>query len=520
MASYPRSAARVFDKDPLAKERFYNQLKARGVLSDPQAVQERVRAEAVECIHCGMKVHPSLWKAHIDHHHPGAGYGDGVFIDSEFEGLLPPLDPEERAGLEASILAEGVRDAVIVWEGHRLLVDGYHRYAICQAHGLPCPVREMAFESRDDVVIWMIQNQLHRRNVTPYVRTEKALLLKDAIERKKRASRLANLKHGDEKPDAQNFAHRETGRTREQIASVAQTSHETVRKVERIQQDAPAALQAKARSGEISIHRAYEVTRALQGAPDAVKRVVVAHEIDEADAVQELRWLYLKERALFDEVAASGKIGTASLSDGAKEIKQAIRSVLKERQDVAREDAARTPLPSGVYRCIVIDPPWPVEKIEREVRPNQKAPLDYPTMTLDQISALPVESLADPDGCHLYLWVTQKYLPYGLKLLEAWGFKYQCVFTWVKPGGMTPYSFMYNTELVLFGRRGDLPLQQNGLKLSFEAAATGHSVKPDVFYDERVLKASPEPRLEMFARKERNGFVTWGNEIDERTAAD
>lgn len=169
--------------------------------------------------------------------------------------------------------------------------------------------------------------------------------------------------------------------------------------------------------------------------------------------------------------------------------------------------------PVGTYRCIVIDPPWPMPKIDRKEREKQtRTILDYPTMSLDEIQELPIPDLA-ADGCHLYLWVTQKFLPVGLGFLDAWGFGYQCVMTWVKPTGMTPFSWMYNTEHVLFGSHGSLGLERKGLKLSFEAAVVRgtHSTKPSVFYD-RVRAASPEPRLEMFARKERKGFVTWGDE--------
>lgn len=175
--------------------------------------------------------------------------------------------------------------------------------------------------------------------------------------------------------------------------------------------------------------------------------------------------------------------------------------------------AITPPLPAGKYRCIILDPPWPMQKIEREERPNQGLELDYPTMTLEEIEALPIQDLADESGCHLYLWVTQKYLPFGLSLVEAWGFNYQCLMTWKKNVGITPYSWMYDTEHVIFARRGNLPLQQLGLRLSFEASVNGHSVKPDIFFEGRVKLVSPEPRLEMFARKQREGFEVWGNEV-------
>ena len=192
-------------------------------------------------------------------------------------------------------------------------------------------------------------------------------------------------------------------------------------------------------------------------------------------------------------------------------------TIPQAKQELARqrvpEPATTPPLPPNKYRCLVLDPPWPVKKIEREVRPNQGIELDYPTMTIEEIEALPILDLADESGCHLYLWVTQKYLPIGLKLIEKWGFNYQCLMTWKKNVGITPYSWMYDTEHVIFARVGNLPLQQLGLRLSFDAPVNGHSIKPDIFFDERVLLASPSPRLEMFARKPREGFEVWGSEV-------
>ena len=169
------------------------------------------------------------------------------------------------------------------------------------------------------------------------------------------------------------------------------------------------------------------------------------------------------------------------------------------------------PLPDGKFSCIVADPPWSMRLIEREQRPDQGRHVAYPTMEVDEIAKLPVGDLA-ADDCHLYLWVTHRFLPAGLHLLEEWGFAYQCVMTWRKNVGFTPFSWMYDTEHVLFARRGNLKMTQLGLRLSFEAAVAGHSVKPDVFY-ERVIAASPGPRLEMFARRPREGFTVWGNEV-------
>ena len=175
-----------------------------------------------------------------------------------------------------------------------------------------------------------------------------------------------------------------------------------------------------------------------------------------------------------------------------------------------RQTAPLIVAPVGQYRTIVIDPPWPIEKIEREVRPNQ-FDYDYPIMTVEEIKAfqLPV----DTGGCHVYLWVTQKYLPAGLGIFEAWGVKYQCLLTWIKNVGFTPFSWMYSTEHCLFGHVGSLPLLKLGVRLDFQGRVREHSRKPDEFYDV-VKSVSPEPRIDIFSREKREGFEQYGNETD------
>jgi N6-adenosine-specific RNA methylase IME4 len=199
---------------------------------------------------------------------------------------------------------------------------------------------------------------------------------------------------------------------------------------------------------------------------------------------------------------------------GAKRVKQAYRKV--RQQKVARQAKDAPPLPDRRYRCLVIDPPWPVEKILRDVRPKQQE-WDYPTMTVDEIAELPIRSLAEESGCHVYLWVTHRFLPDGLRLFERWGVKYQCLLTWVKNVGITPYSWMYSTEHVLFGRIGSLDLMKVGMRLDFAADRREHSRKPEVFYD-IVRQVSPGPRLDMFAREAHDGFEQWGNETNRFSA--
>ena len=204
------------------------------------------------------------------------------------------------------------------------------------------------------------------------------------------------------------------------------------------------------------------------------------------------------------QVAADYKITQPRISQ--------ICDLVEARENTVDQELT-APFPEAVYSTIVIDPPWPIKKIEREVRPNQGRTLEYPVMSLDEIKELPIQDLANPEGCHIYLWVTQKYLPTGLELFEKWGVKYHCLLTWLKPSGITPFSWQFNTEHALFGQIGYTPLEKLGLKLGFTEERREHSRKPEKFY-EMVLQASPEPRIELFARQTRQGFTAWGNEID------
>ncbi len=186
--------------------------------------------------------------------------------------------------------------------------------------------------------------------------------------------------------------------------------------------------------------------------------------------------------------------------------------ILKEGLRTEQASTTTPPLPKGDYRCIVIDPPWPVQKIIREVRPNQTEALDYPTMPVEKIDELCGKVLKAHTSTHVYLWTTHRFLPDAFELFKSWDVNYECLMSWVKNVGPTPFSWMYDTEHVLFGRRGSLPLLRNGLRLSFSAKATGHSIKPEIFY-ERVCEASPGPRLAMFERTQREGFEVWGDEL-------
>jgi N6-adenosine-specific RNA methylase IME4 len=181
-----------------------------------------------------------------------------------------------------------------------------------------------------------------------------------------------------------------------------------------------------------------------------------------------------------------------------------------------RRQIPKIKLPVKTYRTIVVDPPWSMDKIIRKVVPvTQQYDFDYATMTLDEIRQLPVSQVANKDGCHLYLWTTQKFLPEAFSILKEWGFDYIFTMVWHKNGGFQPFDLpQYNCEFVLFGRIGSLKfLTTKQFFTCFNGLRREHSRKPPEF-DDIVRRVSPEPRLEWFARETKEGFDTFGVETD------
>lgn len=203
-----------------------------------------------------------------------------------------------------------------------------------------------------------------------------------------------------------------------------------------------------------------------------------------------------------------------AVKTGELTIPQAKHELLERKRDELR--ANPVPLPLGRYSTIVVDPPWPMEKIEREVAPNQFS-FDYPTMTLDEITNWTGAIDIAADDCHLFIWTTQKFLPATFDIMKAWGFRYVLTMVWHKAGGFQPYDLpQYNCEFVLYGRKGSPRfVDTKAFMTCFDGARTGHSVKPSELY-ETLARTCPGPRIEMFGRSARAGFDSWGNESDEQ----
>lgn len=231
-----------------------------------------------------------------------------------------------------------------------------------------------------------------------------------------------------------------------------------------------------------------------------VQQSIKAADLPKSDAIKIAR-LEPDEQL---NVAEKLDNGYTSFADAIRECRRA--DVVEKLNDISTKEVKRL---EGNYDVIVIDPPWPIQKIEYDVRPNQVV-LDYPTMTEDELAAMKMPAA---DDCHLWLWTTHKYLPMALRLLEVWGFKYTCTFVWHKDNGMQPIGLpKYNCEFALYARRGSPKfIDAKAFFLCFNGKSGAHSEKPSEFYD-LVRRVTAGIRIDIFNRRKIDGFDVWGNE--------
>lgn len=179
-------------------------------------------------------------------------------VRADFESLIPPLSPDEFQQLEENCIRDGIRDPLVTWND--VLIDGHNRYKIAQEHNLEYQVASMDFPDEMAAKMWVIENQLGRRNVTPYDRCVLALKLKPEVEARAKANQQ---KAGGAVPQKSAKA----VDTRDELAKIAAVSHDTISKVERIENEAPESIKQAVRVGKMSINQAYNTTCPKRGDP-------------------------------------------------------------------------------------------------------------------------------------------------------------------------------------------------------------------------------------------------------------
>ncbi len=280
-----------------------------------------------------------------------------IVVLPELKAYIDPLTPDEHDALERSILAEGCRDALVLWGD--VLVDGHNRYGICQQHGLPFQtVQNTRFQSMEDVHLWMIDQHLGRRSVSEFQRGVLALKKREIIaERRAQAAAavVAAKAEAAQSPGGQALWEGDTDPvvakalatvakvpedaldTREALARAARLTAAQVKAIEAIHQNAAPEVVAAVKSGELSLNAA---------------AVVATLSVEEQQA------------------AAAG--GAQDLKQAAKRVREAKKKPKAGTQDMAAEgEAAAAPPDAAQLRQRVTELEAENERLRQQVKALQ-----------------------------------------------------------------------------------------------------------------------------------------------------
>ena len=186
-----------------------------------------------------------------------------IKINEVLRDYIEPLTEAERTALERSLLAEGCRDALVLWND--VLVDGHNRYSICQQHGIPFKVTQnTSFKDMEDVMLWMIDNHLGRRSVSDFQRGVLALRQQEILAKRQQAemerAKAEDAAIAPPDPESEEAAPPPKVKAkREDIARAARLSANTLGQIEKITRSATPELVDAVRAGTISINAAATV---------------------------------------------------------------------------------------------------------------------------------------------------------------------------------------------------------------------------------------------------------------------
>ena len=329
------------------------------------------------------------------------------------------------------------------------ILDGRNRFKACQELGLEPIVKEFIGTNPLGFVISL---NLKRRHLNE---SQRAMV----------ASRLANMRQGERTDLAQNCAKL----TQPEAAKLLNVSRRSTQAAKKVQEQGSVELVRAVDSGKITVSEAATLLKHPEDTQREILEKSTTENISVKKASQEIRHEELREK-------------TQSL-------------------------------PEGKYSVILADPPWQYDNTGF----TESASSQYPTMPIDEICNLPISDRCT-EHTVLFLWATNPLLPEALKVLSEWGFDYKSNMAWIKDKGRGKGWFLKSKhELLLIGVKKDTPHPKERPDSCFEATREKHSKKPKLSY-EIIEKMYPGPQdgtfyLELFARKVREGWSSYGNEL-------
>lgn len=481
-------------------------------------------------------------------------------IDNEFKNLIDSLTPEEYNLLEKNILEYGIRDAVVTWNG--FVIDGHNRYGIAQKHGLTFETFDMEFASREQVINWIIENQLGKRNLTE---AQKSYLRGKRYESEKKThggereqgatiascstseilANELNVSSRTIKNDAQfskgldliasvapelktDILHETSELTKKDVQSFAEISKQADAEQKQLKQQlADAAKEAeiqaseRAKQAEIQARIQAENEAFMQEQAERTRileaKLQAERERFEAEKIEREKLYQLElQKIEADKVENERKAVAAKLKEIEEEAqrKQQERDRKKEEHKANIEMQAEAikngelPILNGLYDVISIDPPW---NYGREYDPvGSRVANPYPEMTIEQIKAIKLPALNDSI---VLLWTTHKFLPEAFEILKHWGYEYKATMVWNKENiGMGAWLRM-QCEFCLVGIKGKPYWQNTTVRDIITETRREHSRKPDIFF-ENIEKITAGRRLEYFSRERRDGWDVFGNDTE------
>jgi len=387
--------------------------------------------------------------------------------------LIPPMSEEDYNNLKEDIKRNGILQPIDITYNN-VILDGHHRVKAAKELGIKeveVRIPELLYVDEDE---YLISVALNRRHLTEGQKAvlannySKILSKKRESEAGKKAVTIREIKRGNiDEETVSTSMNEEQERSRKIAAERWKVSEWKVRIAHEIEKTAPEVYK-KLGSGDLQIHEAKIIAQLPED-----KR----------------------------EIALEKKLET----------KKDIRSIVREINNAEKNQNVK-PIPDGKFSIIYADPPW---KYEFSISMSRETENHYPTMELKEIKETKVPAA---DNAVLFLWTPAPLIRQGLEVLEAWGFSYHTNMVWVKDKiGMGYYARMKH-ELLLIGTKGNgigTPLPENRPESVIFAERTEHSKKPDIFY-EIIEKMYPKhSKIELFARNKREGWETWGNEIQD-----
>ena len=363
------------------------------------------------------------------------------------------MTPKEYARLEQDIKDQGLRHPIDVWDDK--IIDGHNRYEICLKHNVPVRVTQMKFTSENDAKLWIINNQLARRNITLAQRiglVEAAQAIKELKDRGKeqQGTRTDLLSVTDKRLKPIN--------TRDEVAEQAEVSTGTVAAYDFVREHGDKETQDKMETDEISINKAYQQTRKKK-----------------------------KVKAVEQRVKKNSQKPT-------------------EGVDIYKTNKK--------YNIIYADPAW-----EYWGGGNKNATNHYKTMPIEEICKLPVGNIADKDCIlFLWVTFPILEDAFSVINAWGFKYS-TCGFVWRKKNKNGSNFFglgnwtRANEELCLIAVKGHVERLRADISQVVESPVEKHSKKPDIVRGKIIELVGALPRIELFARQKTQGWDSWGNEI-------